>query len=227
MAPQISPLVFDFLRDLKANNNRGWFEENKGRYLALVRDPMLEFVGAFAQPLAGISPHFLADTRPNGGSLFRIYRDTRFSKDKTPYKTNVGARFRHVASKEIHAPGYYLHLEPGDCFAGCGIWHPDGHVLGSIRESIVARPDEWKRTTASKTVFETFSLGGSSLRRPPRGYDPSHPLIDHLRRKDFVIIATFSESDVLQPDFLGHFTDIARKGSDFVRFLAQAVGVPF
>lgn len=227
MAPRILPSVFDFLRDLKANNNRNWFEENKGRYTTQVRDPMLEFIGAFAEPLAGISPHFVAAPRPNGGSLFRIYRDTRFSKDKTPYKTNVGARFRHVASKDIHAPGFYLHLEPGYCFAGCGIWHPNGHVLSSIRESIVARPDEWKRITVSKAFQKTFTLGGRSLRRPPRGYDGSHPLVDDLKRQDFVIISTFSESDALQPRFFGHFTNVAREGSDFVRFLTQAVGIPF
>ena len=95
----ITPALFDFLRDLEANNERSWFEANKERYNAEVRDPMLDFIGAFAGPLRGISPHFVADPRPNGGSLFRIYRDTRFSRDKTPCKTNVGAHFRHAAGK--------------------------------------------------------------------------------------------------------------------------------
>ena len=108
----ISPALFDFLRALRANNERPWFEANKARYREEVRDPMLDFIAAFAGPLAEISPHFRADPRPNGGSLFRIYRDTRFSKDKTPYKTNVGAHFRHAAGRDAHAPGFYLHLEP-------------------------------------------------------------------------------------------------------------------
>ena len=95
----ITTALFDFLRDLRDNNDREWFAANKGRYLAEVRDPMLDFIGAFAAPLAEISPHFVADPRPNGGSLFRIYRDTRFSRDKTPYKTNAGAHFRHAAGK--------------------------------------------------------------------------------------------------------------------------------
>ena len=112
-------------------------------YRAEVRDPMLDFIAAFGEPLAAISPHFRADPRPNGGSLFRIYRDTRFSKDKTPYKTNVGAHFRHTAGKDAHAPGFYLHLEPGACFAGCGVWHPDGPTLAGIRDTIVERSDEF------------------------------------------------------------------------------------
>ena len=103
-----------------------------------MRDPVLDFIVAFAQPLKKISPHFLADPRANGGSLFRIYRDTRFSKDKTPYKTNVGAHFRHAAGKDAHAPGFYLHLEPGTCFAGCGIWHPDNNTLGRIPIAAIA-----------------------------------------------------------------------------------------
>ena len=162
----ITPELFEFLRDLKASNERQWFEANKERYRTEVRDPVLDFIVVFAQPLKKISPHFLADPRANGGSLFRIYRDTRFSKDKTPYKTNVGAHFRHAAGKDAHAPGFYLHLEPGTCFAGCGIWHPDNHTLGRIRGAIIDRPDEWRRITTAKAFRETFELMGESLKTP-------------------------------------------------------------
>ena len=175
-AQLITPALFDFLRELGANNERPWFEENKARYRAEVRDPMLDFIQAFAEPLAEISPHFRADPRANGGSLFRIYRDTRFSKDKTPYKTNVGAHFRHEAGKDAHAPGFYLHLEPGMCFAGCGVWHPDSPTLGRIRDAIVERPEEWTRITTGADFCRTFRLAGEALKRPPRGYDnPEHP----------------------------------------------------
>ena len=187
----ITPALFEFLRDLKASNERQWFEANKERYRTEVRDPVLDFIVAFAQPLKKISPHFLADPRANGGSLFRIYRDTRFSKDKTPYKTNVGAHFRHAAGKDAHAPGFYLHLEPGTCFAGCGIWHPDNHTLGRIRGAIIDRPDEWRRITTAKAFRETFELMGESLKRPPRGYDPGHPLMEDLKRKDYVAITSY------------------------------------
>ena len=224
---QIPRSLFAFLRELKANNDRSWFEANKERYHSEVRDPMLAFIDAFAGPLSEISPHFRADPRPHGGSLFRIYRDTRFSKDKTPYKTNVGAHFRHVAGRNAHAPGFYLHLEPGACFAGGGLWRPDSRALGRVRDAIVDRTDEWVSVTADASFRETFEISGHSLKRPPRGYDPEHPLIDDIKRKDFVAIANFTESFAAQPDFFRRFVAIVRTGSDFVRFLSRAVGVPY
>ena len=187
----ITTALFDFLRDLRENNDREWFQANKGRYLAEVRDPMLDFIGAFAAPLAEISPHFVADPRPNGGSLFRIYRDTRFSRDKTPYKTNAGAHFRHAAGKDAHAPGFYLHLEPGMCFAGCGVWRPDGPTVTKIREAIDVEQHAWTRVTTARDFTETFELEGDSLKRPPRGYEADHPLVEDLKRKDFVALRAF------------------------------------
>ena len=226
-APRFKPAFFDFLRELKANNERSWFEANKARYHADVRDPMLDFIAAFAEPLADISPHFVADPRANGGSLFRIYRDTRFSPDKTPYKTNAGAHFRHAAGKDAHAPGFYLHLEPGACFAACGIWHPGGDALAEIRNAIIEDPASWTRMTQAKAFRDTFTLMGQSLKRPPRGYDAAHPLIDDLKRKDFVAGTVFHEADAIRPDFLQHFAQIARGGAAFVGFLSRAGGVSF
>ncbi len=225
--PPIAPALFDFLRELKANNERPWFEANKARYLRDVRDPMLDLIAGFAGPLAEISPHFRADPRPNGGSLFRIYRDTRFAKDKTPYKTNVGAHFRHEAGRNAHAPGFYLHLEPGACFAGCGIWRPDGPALTAIRDAIVARTGPWQRIVAAPDFRATFELTGESLKRPPRGIDPAHPAIADLKRKSFVAVARFSEAEACSADFPDRFGAIARTGSGFVAFLARALGVPF
>ena len=224
---KITPSLFQFLRDLKANNTRPWFAANKDRYMSEVRDPMLDFISDFAGPLADISPHFRADPRPNGGSLFRIYRDTRFSKDKTPYKTNVGAHFRHAAGRNAHAPGFYLHLEPGACFAGCGIWRPDSRAIAAIRAAIDAEADKWRRATSAGDFREMFELAGDSLRRPPRGFDPDHPLIEDLKRKDFVAVARISEAEACHPDFLERFSVIARTGSAYVAFLSRAVGVPF
>ncbi len=225
--PVIERALFDFLRELRVNNERAWFEANKARYVAEVRDPMLAFIEAFADPLAKISPHFVADPRANGGSLFRIYRDTRFSKDKTPYKTNVGAHFRHAAGKDAHAPGFYLHLEPGSCFAGCGIWHPDGPALAKIREAIVAKPDAWKRATRGKAFTAMMTLRGDSLKRPPRGFDPDHPLIEDLKRKDFIAITELHEDEALAPGFPKRFAAICRANVPLVKFLTQAVDVPF
>ena len=226
-APRFKPAFFDFLRELKANNERSWFEANKARYHADVRDPMLDFIDAFGRPLAKISPHFVADPRANGGSLFRIYRDTRFSPDKTPYKTNAGAHFRHIAAKDAHAPGFYLHLEPDSCFAACGMWHPGGDALAEIRNAIVENPACWTHITQAKAFRDTFTLMGQSLKRPPRGYDAAHSLIEDLKRKDFIAGTVFHEADAIQPDFLQRFTHIARRGAAFVGFLSRAVGVPF
>ena len=127
------PEFFRFLRELRENNSRDWFQAQKARYQRDVRDPALRFIGDFAPALKEISPHFRADPRPVGGSLFRIHRDVRFSKDKSPYKTSVGIQFRHEMGKDAHAPGFYLHLEPENVFLGAGSWRPDGPSLLKIR----------------------------------------------------------------------------------------------
>ena len=131
-----TPKLFGFLRELAENNDREWFKAHQDEYEQYVREPALEFITDFAKPLEKISPHFVADSRTVGGSLFRIQRDTRFSKDKTPYKTNVGIQFRHEFGRDVHAPGFYLHLEPDNVFMGAGMWHPDGGSLKRIRDAI-------------------------------------------------------------------------------------------
>ena len=170
-----TPATFAFLTDLAANNNRPWFMENKARYERDLKEPALRFISDFGPHLGKISSRFRADPRANGGSMFRIYRDTRFSKDKSPYKTYTGIQFRHEAGKDAHAPGFYLHIQPGSCFAGCGVWHPDGPALARIRQSIDENPAAWKRASRGKRFRGTFELSGDSLIRAPKGYDPSAP----------------------------------------------------
>ncbi len=220
-----SPAFFRFLRDLKDNNNRPWFETNKTRYEDDVRGPLTQLVVDFAPHLQRISPHFVADPRPSGGSIFRIYRDTRFAKDKTPYKTNAGAHFRHAAGKDVHTPGFYLHLEPGEVFVGAGLWHPDPPTQNQLRDAIVARPRDWQKIKAA--LPPSFSMDGEQLTRPPRGYDAAHPLIDDLRRKDFVVSTVFDEKAACAPDFLDQFVSTCRTVAPFVRFLTEAVGQPW
>jgi uncharacterized protein (TIGR02453 family) len=141
------PELFQFLSELKANNDRQWFAENRSRYERQVKEPLLQFIADFAPRLQAISPCFEADSRPVGGSMFRLHRDTRFSKDKSPYKTHAAAHFRHEAGKDAHATGFYLHLEPDSCLAGGGIWHPDSPALDKIRSAIVEHPDRWQAVT--------------------------------------------------------------------------------
>lgn len=219
--------LFDFLRELAAHNDRDWFQANRDRYRTVVLEPLQRFVEAFAPRLARISPHYVADPRPQGGSIFRIYRDVRFSRDKSPYKTHAAAQFRHVRRRDVHAPGFYLHLEPGNVFAGAGMWHPPGPALRAVREAIVARPGEWEAVLEDPVFAGRLRLGGGSLKRAPRGFDPEHPLIDHLRRTDFVCFADLTEADAMSQDFLDRFTDVCQAAAPFVRFLAGAVGLEF
>ena len=116
-----TPGTFEFLEELEENNNRPWFEQNKSRYEEELKGPALRFIEDFEGRLVKISPHFHAGRR----SLFRIHRDTRFSKDKSPYKTYAGMQFRHeAAGNDVHAPGFYLHIQPGHSGVGCGVWRP-------------------------------------------------------------------------------------------------------
>lgn len=221
------PATFAFLRELAANNDRDWFAANKARYEADVRDPGIEFIADFGPRLDKISSHFVADTRTVGGSLFRIYRDTRFSKDKTPYKTNTGMHFRHELAKDVHAPGYYLHLEPRACFAGVGIWQPDTATLTRIREAIVADPAAWKRSAYGKRFTDVFtSRDGDTLKRPPRGYDPDHPYVEDLKRKDFTAGARLTQSQVTAPGFVDEYARMCKAATPFMRFLCDAIGIP-
>ena len=225
--PYITPELFNFFRELKENNDRDWFQANKQRYESQVREPLLRFVTDFGVRLAEISPHFVADARKSGGSLFRINRDIRFSADKSPYKTHAGVQFRHESGKDVHAPGFYLHLEPGGVFAGVGIWHPNTQTLNKIRDAIVAHPDRWQSIINNKEFADTFTMAGDSLKRGPKGYDLDHPLIEDLKRKDFIATAPFSESEACAPDFIDRYTDTCQRSAPFMAFLTTAIGLPW
>ena len=221
------PELFAFLSDLRRNNRREWFLANKGRYEVEVRDPMLRFIGDFAGPLRKISRHFVADAKPSGGSLFRLHRDTRFSRDKSPYKTNVAAHFRHEAARDAHAPGFYLHLEPDQVFLAVGLWHPDGDALAQVRQAIVDRPALWRRALSGQAFRARCSLSGDGLVRPPKGYDPTHPLIDDIKRKDFVAVTRFTEKQACARDFLDQCAEAYRVQSPLVSFVTGALGLPW
>jgi uncharacterized protein (TIGR02453 family) len=221
------PPLFEFLEVLRSNNTREWFQAHKQHYQRDVRDPMLRFIADFGPHLHQISPRFVADPRPNGGSLFRINRDVRFSRDKSPYKTNAGAHFRHEVGRDVHAPGFYLHLEPGRVFVASGVWHPGGQALNKIRDAIVEHPKRWQQIISSRAFCATGSLGGDALKRPPSGYDPGHPLITDLKRKDFIAIAHFTEEQASAPDFMDVFTTTCQSFSGLTKFLTAALELPW
>ena len=221
------PETIRFLEQLAANNNREWFQEHKGRYEEQVLDAALGFIQSMQDPLAEIAPYFVALPTRVGGSLMRVYRDTRFSKNKAPYKTNVGIQFRHERAKDVHSPGYYVHIAPDQVFVGVGMWRPDSDPLRQIRERITARPSEWKRVRSDRSFKRQFELGGESLVRPPRGFDKNHEYIDDIKRKSFIAVKEHKVNDCLKPQFQRSVESSFKAAEPFMRFLCAAVGVRF
>lgn len=215
--------TFAFLSDLRQNNDREWFAEHRERYERDVREPALRLIEDFGPHLAKLSPHFMATPR----SLFRIHRDTRFAKDKSPYKTAIGVQFRHDHGKDAHAPGFYFHVAPGEVFLALGIWHPDAEALRMIRERIVEDGAGWKRASRGRKFAETFQLEGESLKRAPKGFDPEHPLIDDLRRKDFIGVQQVTQTFATASDLPRALAAQYRAGLPLMRFLCEALSVPF
>jgi len=184
---RFEPTIFQFLEELADNNNRPWFHQNKWRYDCEVLEPCLAFIRAFEPRLKKVSRFFVASDRRVGGSLMRVYRDTRFSKEKTPYKTNVGIQFRHEFGRDVHAPGFYVHIAPEECFLAVGVWRPDRESLSQIRQAIVNESDRWRRARNDRRFCEHFELVGDSLKRPPREFPADHPFVEDLRRTDFCL----------------------------------------
>jgi uncharacterized protein (TIGR02453 family) len=222
-----APALFRFLRDLRKNNDRDWFLAHKESYERDVREPALGFIHSFAPALRKISTQLVADPRPVGGSLFRIHRDVRFGSDKRPYKTHVGIQFRHAGGEGAHAPGFYLHLEPGDVFAGAGIWQPDGAALSEVRDAIAASPAAWRRAVGARDFTARWALSGESLVRVPRGYEPDHPLAADLKRKSYLAITGFSERDACAADFTERLETAWRACTPLMRFLTRALDMPW
>ena len=216
-----------FLTELSANNNRDWFNDNKARYEEDVLDVALRFIQSMQEPLSQIAPHFVALPTRVGGSLMRIYRDTRFGKDKTPYKTNIGIQFRHENARDVHAPGYYVHIDPQQVFVGVGMWRPDSDSLYKIRRRIVTHAAQWIRVTGASPFRNHFELAGESLSRPPRGFDAGHQCIDDLKRKSFIAVKEMAREDCLDAHFQRKVETAFKAGSEYMQFLCKAVGVPF
>lgn len=225
----LPPALFAFLSELAQNNEREWFQANKKRYERDVKGPALAFIEDFQGPLADVSPHFLAVPKAQGGSLFRIYRDTRFSKDKTPYKTNTGLQFRHErTAKDVHAPGFYLHIEPGACGVGCGLWMPPNPVLNTLRTQIVEQADRWaalKEEVAAAGFL--FMDSDKDLKRVPRGFDRDHVHADDLRRKSLAIHSPFPDEAVCAEDFADQLAARFAQAAPLVAFTCEALGLPF
>jgi len=224
-----TPAVFAFLRELAENNKKQWWEANKQRYIETIREPARDFIAEFGHRIEKISPHFTADTRTNGGSLMRPYRDMRFSNG-VPYKTNVGIQFRHESGKDVHAPGFYLHLEPGQCFAGVGLWRPETKVARSIRQAINDDPEGWRQAAHDQRFTDIWEIGSQDddrLKRVPKELDPDHPFPDDLRLRSFTAGTRLTQKVVTSNTFADELHAMFDRAGPYTRFLCQAVGLPF
>ena len=221
--------TFRFLEELEENNVRAWFEEHKDRYESDVREPALAFIRAMRPHLASVTPHFRAEDKKVGGSLMRIHRDVRFSKDKAPYKTNVGIQFRHEAGADVHAPGIYVHIDPHSAFVGVGCWMPEPGALDGIRQRIATDPDGFRAIVEEPSFRASFRRDehGDALKRAPKGYDPDHPLVEELKRKSHLASAPLSRAEVCSDDLPERVARHLAATAPYLRFLCEAVGAPF
>ena len=220
--------LIDFLVELSANNERAWFKARQDVYETVLREPALEYIRAIGDRLEHVSEHIVSSDRKQGGSLMRIHRDVRFSRDKSPYKTNVGIQFRHESGKDVHAPGYYVHIAVDECFIGAGSWSPDRDALLAYRRAVSEHPREW---TKLKQITESANWRldghGDALKRPPRGFSADDPMIEDIKRKHFIITHRLDIEDVTDPDFVGYSMERFQESKDWMAFLCKAVGLPF
>jgi uncharacterized protein (TIGR02453 family) len=225
-----------WLSELAAHNERAWFQAHKAEYDALVREPALAFLRDLASPMAALAPQIRVDER----ALFRIQRDTRFSRDKTPYKTHVGLHLRHILARDVHAPGFYLHLAPmgadgpaaaegepsSGCWFGAGLWQPDGPTTRRIRAHLLAHPDAW-RARLDRLAQRGLRVDGPRLVRPPPGVDAAHPLVDALRLKSFVAVAPLDPADLTDGDAVATFLARCADAIPLVEGLCEALDLPW
>lgn len=219
---------FAFFRELAENNNKAWFEENKQRFRDVVQAPLSDFMTAIAPRVAKISKHIVVDPRPNGGSMFRIYRDVRFSKDKRPYKENAGLQFRHSLGRDAHAPGFYMHFEPDEIFFGGGVWMAEPDALQKIRRTIADKPKAWKGVVEDKAFKSKFDgVRGEALVRPPKGFDPGHPYIDDIKRKSFFAMHESVPKVAMSAHLVDDVEAAFKAAKPLMKFLCDALDVPF
>lgn len=221
------PDLLDFLAELKTHNDKGWFEKNKPRYERVYKEAFSAFISDFAPRLKKVSPHLLADPRPSGGSVMRIYRDTRFSKDKSPYRAYTVVHFTHKEAGEGRAPGLFLYVAPDEVSAGGGLWHPEPAVAHKIRAAIAKDPKRWLAATSSPSFRAAFEMTGETLKRPPSGFSRDHPQLHELMRKDFVASTDISKRDFVSASFPQKLEAVGKGVAPLMSFLCDAVGLPF
>jgi len=217
----IAKTTLDFLKALKKNNNKEWFDKHREQYLA-AKENVENLVGSTIQSFSKFDKR-LIDLKPKD-CVFRIYRDVRFSKDKQPYKTNMGASI-NPGGKKMEVAGYYLHLEPGGCFLAGGRWMPSADHLRMIRQEIDYNGKEFKKILNDKSFKKYF--GGLDpefkLSRPPKGYDKNHPDIELLKMNSYLVLHSYKDAELLSKNFVGELTKGAKIMKPFLDFLNTAI----
>jgi len=211
-----------FLKRLKRNNNRTWFEKHKSEYEDYLKLPMQSFVFALQPRFAAFAPEF--DLSPKR-SVFRIYRDIRFSNDKTPYKTHIAAHFvLRAKEKGFVGSGYYFHIEPGEVFVGGGIYMPESDQLKGIRKALAERSDEFLAIVKKPSFRKQFgNIEGEKLQRIPKGYDESHPMAEWLKLKQFFVGKSLPESACSKASLVDTVASICEAADPLVKFLNRAM----
>ena len=228
MSSYFSQASLKFLRSLARNNSREWFHAHKADYEAHVRAPFQRLLIDLQPALAVVSAHYRADPKSVGGSLFRIQRDTRFANDKAPYKAWQGARLFHERGRQVEAPSFYLHLQPGGCFVGAGLWHPQPDTLRRVRQFLIDNPGSWKAAAHDPKFRKRFELDDSErLTRAPRGFPADFEFADDLRRKNFVAFRAIDDEVMTGPRLLKTLaTDLAGL-VPFTDYLCAALDLEF
>jgi uncharacterized protein (TIGR02453 family) len=218
MATIIKEESVSFLKTLSKNNNRDWFNEHKDKYVK-AHENIIDFADAL---LLEMNKHDKIETESGKKSLFRIYRDVRFSKDKTPYSDHWSGGFKR-ATKKLRG-GYYFHIAPGKSFLAGGFWGPEPDDLKRIRQDIDLNYKEWKKLLGNKTLVSTFeSIIGEQVASAPRGYSKDHPAIDLLRYKQFILKHEFTDKEVCSPDFVKKVNDIYKKMRPFLDYASEVL----
>jgi len=220
--------TYKFLRGLARHNERAWFQAHKADYDAHVRAPFLQLLVDLQPALAQVSEHYRAEPKPVGGSLFRIQRDTRFANDKTPYKPWQGARLFHARGRQVEAPSFYLHLQPGACFVGAGLWHPHPITQRAVRQFIFDNPGSWKAAAHAPAFRRRYNFESTDrLVRPPRGFPADFEFIDDLKHRNFVAVRALDDDVVLGPKLRQVLEKDLQGLAPFVDYLCAALDLEF
>lgn len=217
-----TPEALAFLRELKRNNRREWFEQRRDRYDALLRQPMIAVIERLADEFRAFAPDLMADPRR---SLYRIWRDTRFSADKRPLKTSVAAVFPHRRGNRHTSAGLYFEISPDRVFAGGGLYMPDSAGLHRVRTRIAGAPAAFERIASAAALIEAGGLHGETLKRVPRGFPADHPAGEHLKRKQFLVWREWEPELATSPRFWSELLSIFHATAPLVTYLNAALGV--